>query len=131
MAISALCLIGSVAQAHYHLTFKNKTLHAHAEFEVTPNVASEAVLLLDFKDAAAHENTEIADAVEVVLWMPSMGHGSSPTLVERVLDENGNVVIGAYRVSDMFFLMAGTWEVRVVLTAADGTSETKTFNVKL
>ncbi|MGE0526536.1 MAG: FixH family protein [Bdellovibrionales bacterium] len=43
--------------------------------------------------------------VAVVLWMPSMGHGSSPVTVEH-LD------VGTYRASDVFFTMKGDWEIR-------------------
>ncbi|MBL7542438.1 MAG: hypothetical protein JNL11_01410 [Bdellovibrionaceae bacterium] len=42
---------------------------------------------------------------EVVLWMPSMGHGSTPTKIER-LD------VGTYRVGNVFFIMPGAWEIR-------------------
>lgn len=48
----------------------------------------------------------------VVLWMPSMGHGSSPVTIER-LDR------GTYRVSEVFFTMAGDWEIRVQLKAGN------------
>ncbi len=41
----------------------------------------------------------------VVLWMPSMGHGSSPTVVHP-LD------LGTYRASNVFFVMPGDWEIR-------------------
>ena len=36
----------------------------------------------------------------VLLWMPSMGHGSTPTTVSKV-------DIGSYRVSNVFFIMPG------------------------
>ena len=41
----------------------------------------------------------------LILWMPSMGHGSSPTRVER-LDT------GTYRASEVFFVMPGEWELK-------------------
>jgi hypothetical protein len=43
--------------------------------------------------------------VGLVLWMPSMGHGSSPTRVDRV-------DVGTYRASDVFFIMPGEWDLR-------------------
>lgn len=46
--------------------------------------------------------------LEVILWMPSMGHGSSPTKVQKV---NGTT----YDVSDVYFIMGGDWEIRFVL----------------
>lgn len=42
---------------------------------------------------------------EVILWMPSMGHGSSPTQTTR-LD------VGTYRANKVFFIMPGVWEIR-------------------
>jgi hypothetical protein len=44
----------------------------------------------------------------VVLWMPSMGHGSSPVKVQR-LD------VGTYRATQVFFPMKGVWEIRFQL----------------
>ncbi len=41
----------------------------------------------------------------LVLWMPSMGHGSSPTTVEQV-------DTGSYRAKNVFFIMPGEWEMR-------------------
>lgn len=48
---------------------------------------------------------EISSEMEVVLWMPSMGHGSSPTTVEKV-------DVGSYLVSNVFFVMPGEWEIK-------------------
>lgn len=46
--------------------------------------------------------------VSVVLWMPSMGHGSSPVTVERL-------GVGTYRASKVFFTMRGDWQIRFQL----------------
>lgn len=45
------------------------------------------------------------DPLEIVLWMPSMGHGSSPVVVEKI-------GLGTYRASEVFFTMRGEWEIR-------------------
>jgi hypothetical protein len=42
---------------------------------------------------------------KVVLWMPSMGHGSAPVTVERIST-------GLYRAKNVFFTMKGDWEIR-------------------
>lgn len=55
--------------------------------------------------------TDFASRPTVVLWMPSMGHGSSPTEVHR-LD------VGTYRATNVFFIMPGEWEIR--FRAKDG-----------
>ena len=44
-------------------------------------------------------------AISVILWMPGMGHGSSPVSVEQLGP-------GEYRARDVFFTMRGEWEIR-------------------
>ncbi len=46
--------------------------------------------------------------VAVKLWMPSMGHGSSPVVIKQVAE-------GTYEVSDIYFIMLGEWEIRFQL----------------
>ena len=48
---------------------------------------------------------DAAAPLKIVLWMPSMGHGSSPVTVERVS-------LGIYRASKVFFSMKADWEIR-------------------
>lgn len=43
--------------------------------------------------------------LSVVLWMPSMGHGSSPVSIETIAP-------GIYRAKKVFFNMKGDWEIR-------------------
>ena len=52
--------------------------------------------------------TDPALAPAVVLWMPEMGHGSSPTSISH-LDT------GTYRASDVFFVMPGHWQIKFQL----------------
>ncbi len=42
---------------------------------------------------------------QVSLWMPSMGHGSSPITVSKI-------GVGTYRASKVFFIMAGDWDLQ-------------------
>lgn len=54
---------------------------------------------------------EIPNDVQVTdltlkLWMPDMGHGSSPV----TLTQFG---VNKYKVTDAFFIMPGHWEVRI------------------
>lgn len=50
---------------------------------------------------------DLSDEVELVLWMPSMGHGSTPTRIERK-------DVGTYLALKVFFIMPGDWELRFV-----------------
>lgn len=51
---------------------------------------------------------DLQNDLEVVLWMPSMGHGSSPVTVEKTAP-------GQYRVTNVFFIMPGDWEIQFKL----------------
>lgn len=53
-----------------------------------------------------------AGTVFVKLWMPSMGHGSSP-VTTVVLTDNG--AIGLFEARNVFFVMPGAWDIRVQL----------------
>ncbi|RYZ91710.1 MAG: serine protease spb1 [Proteobacteria bacterium] len=46
--------------------------------------------------------------LQVVLWMPSMGHGSTPVTVTR-LD------VGTFSATKVFFVMPGEWEIKFQL----------------
>jgi hypothetical protein len=50
--------------------------------------------------------------MSVLLWMPSMGHGTSPVTVTQ-FDVN------KYNITKASFLMKGDWLVRLAFTAAD------------
>jgi hypothetical protein len=58
--------------------------------------------------------------VMVKLWMPDMGHGSSPVKVVRPVGVNGNPVVGAYRAEDVHFVMPGAWEIRLMFKDSNG-----------
>ena len=44
----------------------------------------------------------------VFLWMPTMGHGSSPVKIKKL--DNGE-----YEISDVQFIMPGKWEIKFQL----------------
>ena len=59
--------------------------------------------------------------IDVVPWMPAMGHGSSTVPVVSAL---GN---GGYLVSEVVLVMPGTWELRMQLSGS--VQDTLTANV--
>jgi hypothetical protein len=61
--------------------------------------------------------------VSVALFMPSMGHGSSPITVER-LD------VGTYRAKNVFFTMAGNWEIQFMLKAGDAVTDQAVIDIR-
>lgn len=60
--------------------------------------------LLDQSAMPADINTDVA----IVLWMTSMGHGSTAVKVEKV-------DTGSYRATNVRFVMPGDWEIRFQL----------------
>ncbi len=80
------------------------------KWEVPPSESSPGTLLLrlflldpsDGFPVLIQDEPEVA----VVLWMPTMNHGSSPTQVERIGP-------GTYRISRMYFTMRGEWEIKL------------------
>ncbi len=48
---------------------------------------------------------DITQDVTVLLWMPSMDHGSTPVKVSKV-------DTGSYRATNVRFVMPGDWEIR-------------------
>lgn len=59
---------------------------------------------------------DLASSMAVLLWMPSMGHGSSPVTVDR-LD------VGVYRASSVFFIMKGDWEIHIQAKSPEGAAD--------
>lgn len=60
-------------------------------------------------------NQDLKQAPAVVLWMPDMGHGSSPVKVEAISKS-------LYRIKDVFFVMPGAWQIKIQIkngTAVD------------
>ncbi len=63
--------------------------------------------------------TDLSFLPQVVLWMPSMGHGSTPTQTSRI-------DVGTYRSTNVFFIMPGEWDIRFqVKNATEVVDETQ------
>lgn len=77
-----------------------------------PVSPAESEFILKFWNAAySSENGPYVDPtnnLSVVLWMPSMGHGSSPVTIEKLES-------GVFRVRRVYFIMPGEWEIRTFL----------------
>lgn len=56
--------------------------------------------------------TNFSSLPQFVLWMPSMGHGSTPT-------ETTQLDIGTYRVENVYFSMPGEWEMKFQIKDGD------------
>ena len=130
---AALFLFTSLAQAAPEATplaFAEGRVVALASWVKGPHTGAESVLRIEWKD----ENLAaiaVPGAFKVVLWMPSMNHGSSPTLVQPALDEQGQALLGQYVVSRVYFTMGGAWQVNITLQHPGGAEETQALSVVL
>ncbi|MBS1960658.1 MAG: FixH family protein [Bdellovibrionales bacterium] len=69
--------------------------------------------------------------VFVKLWMPAMGHGSSPVTTEARVDASGAKIPGLYDASKVFFVMPGKWEIWVQLKTAGQVHEQAKLDVEI
>lgn len=66
---------------------------------------------------------DLPHTLEVVLWMPSMGHGSTPVTIDKL-------AVGQYRVSKVFFIMHGDWEIQLKLKSGNNVLEQANYPVR-
>ncbi|WP_413581833.1 FixH family protein [Bdellovibrio sp. HCB288] len=87
-------------------------LCAKLEWTLGPQSPAESEFILKFwnKSDTVSGGTLVdpEDTLSAILWMPSMGHGSSPVTIEKI-------ETGVYRVRRVYFIMPGDWEVRIYL----------------
>lgn len=113
------------------LSFKEGKLSIFASFIKSPTMDEDSVLALEAIDLSSRQPAVFTDKIDVELWMPSMGHGSSPTQVVPMMDSDARPLAGMYLVTNVFFIMPGDWEVRVTLTDSQGRVETRSFPVRI
>ena len=99
-----------------HVTFQNSGLYLSYAWEKLPTeTESGSFIFKTYRPNLADQSPvqmALPKVPEVILWMPSMGHGSSPTTVTE-LDT------GTYRVSDVYFIMPGNWEIKFQLKTSE------------
>jgi hypothetical protein len=102
-----------VANKNCPLDYPNSNLCAKIEWIVGPNGDDgESSFFVKFwdKHTGAPEGpyADPEHDVAVQLWMPTMGHGSSPvTMAEQA--------VGVYKATRVSFIMPGAWNIRVKL----------------
>jgi hypothetical protein len=98
------------------LEFVNSGLCAALVWIQVPNEDEKGKFNLRFwkkEEPQVHVTPE--NRMVVKLWMPSMGHGSSPVVVTQDKDVDGNLIAGEYTVSEVYFVMGGEWEIKIQL----------------
>lgn len=95
--------VGSVDScvAHFHTS----GICVDVKWEVRPTEDSPGSFIFSTSDGLTSNLRDFDSPLKVVLWMPAMGHGSSPIMVEKVS-------IGIYRAKEVYFSMKGDWEIR-------------------
>lgn len=89
--------------------FKSEELCMNLKWEKYPRAREKGALTLSFtdvKDAQRFVDPKFVPAV--VLWMTSMGHGSSPVTLNRT-------DVGQFQSTDVMFIMGGPWDIKFQL----------------
>jgi hypothetical protein len=103
---------GSAPQGDCPLAFPKSGLCASITWDSALTSDAENTATLRFWDsntgseAGPYRNIDADGEAAVALWMPAMGHGSSPVTVTA---QGG----GVYSVTKAYFIMPGAWDVRV------------------
>jgi hypothetical protein len=87
--------------------FKSEKLCLEQKWEVMPTKTTVGKMKLTFKDSQGRIISPVNDPF-VLLWMSSMGHGSTPVTITQVED-------GVYSVTNVKFIMGGPWEIHYQL----------------
>ena len=114
-----------------HLKFSKEQLHAHLTWMDGPSTSEESKMRIEWHDGKTHVVAEPNLDFRVELFMPEMGHGSAPTEIQKIYDKNGEPVLGTYEVVNMYFVMAGVWELHLTLKSTDGSEETQVWALEL
>jgi hypothetical protein len=108
-----------------------------ASLDWTPPLAARKKLsftLKFWKKSDATANGPYSDPSKtpyVLLWMPSMGHGSSEVTLSRKTDRQHLPLTGIYESNDASFIMGGAWDVHVQLKDGDTVVEEAIAKVKI
>jgi len=78
-------------------------------------------LLIAKKNGVA---TDLPDQVKIFLWMPTMGHGSSPITIKKL-------GTGLYDLSQVYFIMDGFWQLRIQLKNGNEVIDEEIFEINI
>lgn len=101
-------------EAPCELSLKSAQLCLHLQWLKKPNSTEYSHFQIQFKKLNSTESlspeelNQIFSELAVVLWMPSMGHGSTPV---KLFHKSPGVI----DVENVFFIMPGDWEIRIQL----------------
>lgn len=102
------------------LSSVNLKLNLHWITPINSTQEAKAILLVT-KDKLA---TDLPQEFSLFLWMPSMGHGSSPISVTKL-------ATGVYQLSEVYFIMEGIWQLKIQLKKANSITDEVQFEYSL
>jgi hypothetical protein len=91
-----------------------------------PQTGAESVLEFHIVNPKTSEAVELQGELQVDLWMPDMGHGSSPVEIEK-----STTTPGVYTIKKMYFIMNGAWQVRLHIVQGGQVVDETVANVTL
>ena len=135
-AFSAPSFAQAPAQPTASDLFQNGAILANFYWEKGPVSSmdgSESILRAEFLNSSTHTPIALTSAPNISAWMQmgGMWHGTSPAQIVPVTSAGGTVLPGVYRVSKIYFVMSGKWQMRTKLTNSSGASETETFDINV
>ncbi len=99
--------------------FNKLSLCAFIEWTKKPSDEEKGEFVIRFYDPKASSAKgpyiDPGYTVSSKLWMPSMGHGSSPVKVNQLIGSDSKPVVGVYNASEVYFMMPGLWEIYIIL----------------
>jgi hypothetical protein len=115
--------------ARCSLILNTSKLCAQLSWDQGPQSHGESAFTLSFSGLSAQgfSNGSLQDPTtnfNVYLWMPDMGHGSSPVEIRRS-------ETGLYKVTRAYFIMPGTWEIRIQVGPANSPNDEAAYKVKV
>lgn len=117
------------------LKFPKAGYCAELTWDQPPTDQDPASFMLRFWDSAkATRNGPYSDpngTAFVMLWMPSMGHGSARVTLVHSKDSGGQDVPGVFEGSNAIFIMPGDWDVRVQLRQGTSVREEAILKIKI
>lgn len=90
------------------LKFNSQNLCAGYDWEKYPSESETGTFVVRFTNPTSGTLVDPGLSLKVILWMPSMGHGSRPVSITRLSS-------GVYRVDQVYFTMPGVWQIRFQL----------------
>ena len=99
----------TTANAECPISFSRAKLCASLVWDKEPS-EEEGVFTLKFCKQGSDSKVLVnpLNSVAVQLWMPDMGHGSSPVTISHV-------GTGVFSVTKVYFVMPGAWDIRIQL----------------